>query len=463
MYNSLDKFYELLQEGTENNKWDYKSEIHINPNNSFANLLKDILAFANSGGGWLVLGVDDNCKIQGIKNKIDTTSLGQKVLDITGEQIMFDLNYYSIYSESEMIVGLLYVYDSDKVLVSPVNLNNDKGKPIVSENTIYYRRNASSIKANIDDLNSLIYKLSKLGKYDFKKEDIELIESKKSEYSLFKHESDFLKGEFKFNTATFADKLNTIFHFYQSEYTKYEIGILLGFEMNAIDEYFEGKRFPKLEHLLRAVEIFGIPHDYFFQTTIFMNRPFIQNPLITYVILEKTEDKLGLYNYGFGKAVQEIFYDIAKEFSNFKKWLYCEREKLKPEKDEWSRLTNQNLILYEKYERFLENVDESSYRTFKKKLSVQYYKELERTPNENEGFLNEKILTHLTQGDTDYVCKFISELIRKVYIEGEKLCIEYNFIHEVQNKLIRFRAYDEKNMKVIFRDEQTLNGVLDDI
>ena len=459
MYNSFDKFYELVEKGTENNKWDYKKEIHLNPNNSFANILKDILAFANSGGGWLVLGVDDDCKIVGVEKMIDPTSLGQKILAITGEQIMFDLNYYNINkdSKSEISVGLLYVYDSEKAVVSPVNLNNDKGKAIVSENTIYYRRNASSIKAYKDDLNSLIYKISQLGKYELKKEDIELIKSKKSEYSFYKSESDFLRGDFKFSVDIFADKLNTIFRFYQSNYTKYEIGILLGFELNAIDEYFEGKRFPKLEHLLRAVEIFDLPHDYFFQTTILMNRPFIQNPLITHVILEKTEDKLGLYNYGFGKAVQKIFYDTAKEFAYFKIWLFCEREKLKPHEDEWSRLTDQNVILYEKYEEFLGDVDEPLYNTFKEHLKVQYYKELEKTPNKNERFLNEKILTQLTYSDTEFVCKFISELIRTIRLVDGKLSIEYNFIYDVQNKLIRYRTYDNQNMRVIFSGERSLD------
>jgi|GEM_PF-6075968 len=456
MYNSLEKFYDLVQKGTENNKWDYKRDIHLNPNNAFANILKDILAFANSGGGWLVLGVNDDAGIIGIDKMIDPTSLGQKVLDITGEQIMFDLNYYRIHTDSEITVGLLYVYDSEKVLVSPVNLNNEKGKAIVSENTIYYRRNASSIKANKDDLNNLIYKISQIGKYELKREDLDLIERKKSEYSFFKSENDFLRGDFKFSTDTFADKMNTIFHFYQNKYTKYEIGILLGFELNAVDDYFEGKRFPKLEHLLRAVEIFDLPHDYFFQSTILTNRPFIQNPLITYVIFEKSEDKLGLYGYGFGEAVQEIFNNTAKEFSLFKKWLYSEREELKPKVDEWSKLIDRNAILYEKYERFLTDVDLSKYDSFKKHLKVQYYKELEKTPDVNEKFLNEKILTHLINSDTEYVCKFISELIKKIQLVDGKLCIEFNFMYEVQNQLIRYREYDEQNMRVIFSSEGSL-------
>ncbi|MDQ0087599.1 transcriptional regulator with XRE-family HTH domain [Paenibacillus anaericanus] len=239
---------------------------------------------------------------------------------------------------------------------------------------------------------------------------------------------------------------------------------MLGFEVNAIDDYFEGKRFPKLEHLLRAVEIFDLPHDYFFQTIISMNRPFIQNPLITYVLLEKTEDKLGMFNYGFGKAVLEIFDDTAKEFSYFKKWLHCDkREKLKTKEDEWSRLTDQNVIMYENYERYLENVSEASYNKFKKHLSTQYYKELEKTPDIDERFLNEKILTHLTHSDTDFVCKFISELIRDINVTDGKLRIEYNFIYEVQNKLIRHRTYDRKNMKVIFSGERTLDELVEEI
>ncbi|MFF0828145.1 ATP-binding protein [Brevibacillus sp. NPDC003359] len=458
MYNSLDKFFELVDKETENNKWDYKRDIHLNPNNSFANLLKDIIAFANSGGGWLVLGVDDNCSIIGVEHKIDPTSLGEKIISVTGEQLLFDLNYYSIYKETEKIVGLLYVHDAEKVIVSPVNLNNDKGKPIVSENTIYYRRNASSIKANTDDLNSLIYKISQLGTYEFKKEDIKLIESKKSEYSLFKEENDFYKGEFEFSVSRFANKLNNIFYLHQSKYTKYEMGILLGFEVSAIDEYFEGKRFPKLEHLLRAVEIFDLPHDYFFQTTIGVAMPFIQNPMVTYVILEKTRDKLGLFHYGFGKALEKIFWETAREFSFFKKWLSCDnREDLNPEKDEWSRLSNNIVRLYENYERYLEGVSEEVYIRFKSHLSTQYYKEIERTPDVSESFLNEKIYTNLIYSDIEFVCKFISELIREISIVDGKIYIDYNFLYEVQNKLIRHRTYDSNNMKVIFEGERSLD------
>ncbi|TVX91833.1 hypothetical protein [Paenibacillus agilis] len=170
-----------------------------------------------------------------------------------------------------------------------------------------------------------------------------------------------------------------------------------------------------------------------------------------------------MFNYGFGKAILEILYDTAREFSYFKKWLYCdEREKLKPEENVWSRLTNQNMM-YENYERHFENVEESSYNTFKRKLRIQYYKELEKTPNIDVSFLNEKTLTHLTYSSTEYVCKFISELIRNIHIIDGELRIEYNFIYDVENKLIRSRTYDEKNMKVIFKAERTLDELVEDI
>ncbi|WP_037284844.1 ATP-binding protein [Saccharibacillus sacchari] len=460
MYNSLEKFFELVENKTENNRWDYKREIHLNPNNSFANLLKDILAFANSGGGWLVLGVDDEGNISGIgHNKIDPTSLSEKIMSTINQQIVFELNYYDL--EVDKVVGLLYIYDSEEILVSPKNLNDEKNKAIVSENTIYYRRNASSTKANMDDLNLLIYKVSRLGKYEFKSEDLRLLNNKKSEYSKFKQEDQFYKGEFKFSVSGFAEKLNNIFNLHQSDYTKYEMGILLGLEVSAIDDYFEGKRFPKLEYLLRAVEIFDLPHDYFFQTTIGMEKPFIQNPLITFAILQKTENKSELFNYGFSNAFQKIFNDTAKNFSVFKKWLYCDdRESLKPKSNEWESLFHLNVRMYEEYEKYLEDISEELYFKFKEHLKAQYYKEIERTPDIDERFLNEAIYTSLISSDNDFVCKFISELIKTIDVVDDKLTIEYNFLYEVQNKIARFRSYDSEQMKVQFESQKNLDELL---
>ncbi|HDR7356090.1 TPA: ATP-binding protein [Bacillus wiedmannii] len=463
MYNSIEKFYELVAKGTENNRWDYKREIHISPNSAFANLLKDILAFANSGGGWLVLGVNDDAEIVGLQNKIDTTSLGSKISSAIGEQIMFDLNYYNIpQGELDILVGLLYVYDPEKVLVAPKDLNGDKGKPIISENTIYYRRNSSSIKANIKDLNSLIHKVSQKGKYKFKKEDLEIISINKSEYFMGKKEEEFLKGDFKFSAIGFAEKLNTIFRLHQSKYTKYEMGILLGFEIDAIDDYFEGKRFPKLEHLLRATEIFNLPHDYFFQNTIGMNMPFVKHPAITYIILEKTNDKLGLFQYGLGEAVKDIFYNLAREFADFKEWLYHEeRESLIP--SEGGMNSVRELYLFNTYEKFLMDLSHPTYERFKKALSTQYYKELERTPSIDEKFLNERIIEVLTLGNVDFVCKFLAELIKEISIKENKLNVEYNFIYDVQHKLIRHRRYDKNNFKVVFNSEEIVEEIIKDM
>lgn len=462
MYNSQDKFFELVGLGTENNKWDYKRDIHISPNIAFANLLKDILAFANSGGGWLVLGVDDNCEILGIEKKIDPTSLGQKIISVVGKQVLFDLNYYSIFTEeTEKTVGLLYIYDSEKVLVSPIDLYNEKGKTIVSENTIYFRRNTSSVKANIDDINLLLHKVTHLGRYELKNEDIEFLKNQKSEYFMFKEEDDFFQGNYKFSVSKFADKLNTIYRFHQSNYTKYEIGILLGFEINAIDDYFEGKRFPKIEHLIRAVEIFNLPHDYFFQTTIGMKMPLIQNPLITYIILEKTEFKVDLYDYGFGNAFNRIISDLAMNFSHFKKWLYCStREKLKPSDEDFDSLTYENKKIQQTYESYLEGVSDNQYEKFKDHLRIQYYKEIEKTPDVNERFLHEKIKTKLMYSDTNFVCKFISELIKTIKIVEGEINIEYNFIFEVQNRIIRYRDYEPQNLKVTFHKQEKLDEFL---
>lgn len=335
MFNSKEKFYELVLKETENNRWDYKRDIHTKPDSSFAELLKDILALANSGGGWLVLGVDDKGNIVGVDDRIDPTSLGSKILSSIGIQVNFELNYYEIDNEMEVFsVGLLYIYDSERILVAPRDFHDKKSKIILQENTIYFRRNCSSTKANADDLSSLFYKISKRGEYDFKKIDLEILESNKKYYYDVKRVDDFLLGEFQFNALKFSDKLNYIYSAKQSRYTMFEMGILLGFEAEYIDDYFEGKRLPKLEHLLRAIEIFDLPHDYFLQATYHENMPFVNNPAITHVLLDKANSKMSLLNLGMGKVIKKVFYEISHEFECFTDWLFIQ-ERPKKIEDEY--------------------------------------------------------------------------------------------------------------------------------
>lgn len=110
-------------------------------------------------------------------------------------------------------------------------------------------------------------------------------------------------------------------------------------------------------------------------------------------------------------------------------------------------------MIYETYESYLENVSEVQYNKFKEHLQTQYYKELERTSDVNERFLHEKIKTNLMYSDAEFICKFISELIKEIKISEGDLHIEYNFIYEVQNKILLYREYDNHILKVEFSEK----------
>jgi len=454
MYNSIEKFFELTAKSTENNRWDYKREIHTKPDSSFAELLKDILAFGNSGGGWLVIGVNDDGKIVGIESKIDQTSLGSKILSSIGLQVLFDINYYEIdYNETRLLIGLMYIHDSDRILVAPRDFMGNKNNVIVRGNTIYYRRNCSSISANIEDLNSISFKMAISGTYQFKEPDLQIINKNKEYYYEVKKIDDFLKGEFRFNAFSFSEKLYYIYMGMQTKYTKYEMGVLLGFEIEFIDDYFEGRRLPKLEHLLRAVEIFKLPHDFFFQTTFGNNLPFVHDAAITYVLLEKANSKSELLNYGIGNVMKDVFHSLASEFACFKKWLFTDERLRRTKEEEPLLITISEEDMYETYEKYVEDLDEEVYNKFKRELKTQYYKELEKVPSIKEAFLSEEILNRFVNSDSERVCKFLVELIKEIRIEGNRIKIEYNFVYEVQNRIVRYREYDKENLMVIFKDE----------
>jgi len=372
MYNTLEKVYELLSKKSEGDKWDYKEEIHISPNTAFIEILKDILALGNSGGGWLVLGVNDDGEIKGIKEKLDITKLLEKIQTTLGYSINLELNYYDLENDGTIFtVGLLFIYDFERIITCPKTYHNAKGQAIILMDTVYIRRNSSSRQANGEDLTRLIFKLKNSGKYNFNKEELELLEKQKFYYREVKLLDDFLTGEYKFSTMSFADKLNYIYRGKQYKYSKQEIGILLGLELDYLDDYFEGKRFPKLEHLLRAVEIFKLEHDYFFQTTYLENFPFVYNPLVTHTILNKVKvNKFHVVNLGMGNVIKKLIYDLSSEFAAFKEWLSLEKRYDKGEMDN-SLNTAFETHIYDKYEHYLAGLSDDIYNKFKDHLKVQ--------------------------------------------------------------------------------------------
>ncbi|MEE1130512.1 MAG: ATP-binding protein [Caryophanon sp.] len=277
---SKEMFYKLLGEDREDDRWDFKRDIHTKPKEKFYQLLKDILAFSNSGGGYLLLGIDDKeHKIVGVEQEIDAANLGQQIHTTLGVRVKFELNYFEgNFKEDKVKVGIMYIHEGERILTAPKALTSDSST-IIQADTVYVRRNTSSINANRDDLESLAYKLGKKGFYEYSEKDKEIIERNKEFQDKYSRIHEYLKDKFQFTAINFSYKLNEL-HNFQIKYNKLEIAMLLGFEEDKVDEYFNGYRLPKLEHILRANEIFSLPSDYFFHHTFYERKPLVHNPMI---------------------------------------------------------------------------------------------------------------------------------------------------------------------------------------
>lgn len=123
------------------------------------------------------------------------------------------------------------------------------------------------------------------------------------------------------------------------------------------------------------------------------------------------------------------------------------------EYDFFTSLIEESKPTYTKYDKYLEELNDKQYTEFKSQLGKQYYKELERVSDHNERNLTESIFIRLASESPKVVCKFISELIKEINIVDGIVRIEFNFLYEVQNQLIRYRSFDPSNLKVNFDSE----------
>ena len=153
-----EKFLELYYYKSESDEWDYKKELSTNSKEKKYNIIKDFLAFANYGGGYILIGVDEasDYSLVNVENKIDPASLGNLIEYNLGFSIKFDISYFNIESNgNNPTVGLIYVYPSLKIFTCSKILQSSNNKTIVGVNDILTRRNTKSTKANSNDIEKI--------------------------------------------------------------------------------------------------------------------------------------------------------------------------------------------------------------------------------------------------------------------------------------------------------------------
>lgn len=152
-----DKFRELIQYNTgEYNNLDFKKEW---PETS--KLAKHILAFANSGGGIIVIGIEEteekklvSCGIESITDKAIINSQINQYIPSGIEYNILDFTYTS--SDYSNLVGKCFqvvIVEYDPKLIPFISLKEGKS---IKENAIYIRQGTSSVLASYEQLKRLL-------------------------------------------------------------------------------------------------------------------------------------------------------------------------------------------------------------------------------------------------------------------------------------------------------------------
>lgn len=135
---------QVLSSLTESYSIEYKSE--FNDKFKAEKLPKTISAFANSNGGWLFIGVDDNGNIQ----DVDLTGVCEEdIYSIIGSRVSPIPTIYIaiLYKDSNRNAGVIVIYTEE-----------GKNTPYVSNGTIYVRNGKESKPAERSTIDLLLKK-----------------------------------------------------------------------------------------------------------------------------------------------------------------------------------------------------------------------------------------------------------------------------------------------------------------
>lgn len=155
----------LFSQKKETTYHDFKWTLDVSRDSQdFPKIIKDVYAFSNYGGGWLVLGVKENdSSDEGIKGKyikvglpenyrLEDASLQEKINSFLDEPISIQyIEFIKIINKEKRKFALVYFPPSVKMITSKKDVKykvGDKEKTAVLKDTVYTRRGTQSIVAS---------------------------------------------------------------------------------------------------------------------------------------------------------------------------------------------------------------------------------------------------------------------------------------------------------------------------
>ncbi len=146
----------------ESKTLDFKARLDVNSTRDWVELVKDLVAMANSGGGVIVVGVNDNGTVSGsgVSALIayDSAKVTDKIARYTGQQYS-DFEIHEVARDDAKVAAIvLHGVDVPMAFVREGGYDDDAGKSKIAFRlgTVYFRHGAKSEPCSSADLTAAI-------------------------------------------------------------------------------------------------------------------------------------------------------------------------------------------------------------------------------------------------------------------------------------------------------------------
>lgn len=162
MQSSDDILEKIKNAKRESKSIEFKEKFDINQTGDWCEIIKDIVAMANSGGGYILIGVKNNGVPSGWDTtpilEIDPAQVTDKIAKYTGEQFS-DFQIHEVKKEGYQLVALvIYGASVPMVFINPgtYDTGDGKQKTAFGRGTVYFRHGAKSEPGNSRDLKEFV-------------------------------------------------------------------------------------------------------------------------------------------------------------------------------------------------------------------------------------------------------------------------------------------------------------------
>lgn len=167
------KITELLSARRESAKLDYKLTLDLSETGSKVELVKDLMAMANTAGGYIVVGVDDAGTVRGLDEtaaqKFDETVVRSQLAGYTSARIPVFVNNRVIEDERHLVViTVLPVINT--LVVAESDGNVPSGRAVFRKGDVLVRHGSASERWNQRDVDFLLERVIASRKDDWLRE-----------------------------------------------------------------------------------------------------------------------------------------------------------------------------------------------------------------------------------------------------------------------------------------------------